>query len=265
MVRWSHAPGDAMHPLDYSRSYLRWTTAPTTSDVRTPGHMPYGNSVRILLDARARLSDADTGADEEFYLIAPCRTEWMYRSDSCIQQPGGEYRLAWAQGKNRALRFSRDLTDPDPIPQPVPIDDRYLELDYALTPLPNPRRATENAALVAAAQSLNQVVIQTGIRNEGGTRRAVLEYPVKTFNYHPARVLFQMDTGPMLWADLDSSDEDPMCWLRLAHTVFNRFDRAEFVIRAPTPYVVDGRPVGQVEDYQQVVAQPARHTFFVAG
>lgn len=236
-----------------------------TADVRTPGHMPYGNSVRILLDARARVIDSTTGADEEFYLIAPCRTEWMYRDDSCIQQPGGEYRLAWAQGKDRALRFSRDLADPDPSPQPVPIDDRYLELDYSLTPLPNPRPAADNAALVAAARSPHQVVIQTEIQNVGGSRRAVLEYPVKTFNYHPERVLFQMDTGPMLWADLDSSEEDPICWLRLAHTVFNRFDLAEFVIRAPTPYLVNGEPVGQVEDYQHVVAQEARHTFFVAG
>lgn len=254
-----------MQPLDYSRSYLRWTTAPLTSDIRAPGHMPYGNSVRILLDARARLIDSGRGTDEEFYLIAPCRTEWMYRDDTCIQQPGGEYRLAWAQGKDRALRFSRDLSDPDPRPQAVPIDDRYLALDYTLTPLPSPNRAADNAALVAAAESLDQVVIQTEIQNEAGTRRAVLEYPVKTFNYHPARVLFQMDTGPMLWADLDSTETDPMRWLRLAHTVFNRFDRAEFVIRGPTPYLVNGAEVGQVEDYQHVVAQPARHRFFVAG
>ena len=108
-------------------------------------------------------------------------------------------------------------------------------------------------------------MIQTTIANASGTRRAVLEYPVKTFNYQPERVLFQMDTGPMLWADLDSPEADPMCWLRLAHTVFNRFDRAEFVLRGPTPFAVDGEPVGQVEDYQQVVAQPARHSFFVAG
>ena len=254
-----------MQPLDYSRSFLRWTTAPTTSDIRTPGHMPYGNSVRILLDARARVVDSISGADEQFYLIAPCRTEWMYRDDSCIQQPGGEYRLAWAQDKNRALRFSRDLTDPDPRPQPVPIDERYLELDYDLTPLSNPSMATDNTALVAAAESLDQVVIQTEIRNSAGTRRALLEYPVKTFNYHPERTLFQMDTGPMLWADLESSDADPMCWLRLAHTVFNRFDRAEFVLRVPTPFLVDGESVGQVEDYQHVVAQRAQHRFFVAG
>ncbi len=254
-----------MHPLDYSRSYLRWTTAPTTSDLRTPGHMPYGNSVRILFDGRARVIDSALGSDEEFYLISPCRTEWMYRDDSCIQQPGGEYRLAWAQSKDRALRFSRDLTDPDPQPQPVPIDERYLDLEYTLTPLPTPRIADDNAALVAAAESLAQVVIQTEIENAGGTRRAVLEYPVKTFNYHPERVLFQIDTGPMLWADLDSSEADPMRWLRLGHTVFNRFDRAEFVVRRPTPFVIDGEPVGQVEDYQHVVAQPARHAFFVAG
>ena len=56
-----------------------------------------------------------------------------------------------------------------------------------------------------------------------------------------------------------------MRWLRLAHTVFNRFDRAEFVLRGPTPLLVDCEPVGQVEDYQEVVAQAAQHRFFVAG
>ncbi len=254
-----------MQPLDYSRSYLRWTTAPSTSDTRTPGHMPYGNSVRILFDARARVVDQASGASEEFYLIAPCRTEWMYRDDSCIQQPSGEYRLAWAQRKDRMLRFSHSLADPDPRPVMMPIGEHYLDLDYTLTPLPDPRPAADNAALVAAALSDAPVVIQTDIRNADDTRRATLEYPVKTFNFHPERVLFQIDTGPMLWADLDAADADPMTWLRLAHTVFNRFDRAEYVLRGPTPFVVDGRTVGQIEDYQHVVAQPARHRFFAAG
>ena len=113
--------------------------------------MPYGNSVRILLDARAHITDEETGIDEEFYLIAPCRTEWMYRSDSCIQQPGGEYRLAWSQRKDRALRFSTNRINPKPKPELELTGDRYTDLHFTLTPLQNPQHAKNNVALVAAA------------------------------------------------------------------------------------------------------------------
>ena len=250
-------------PIDYSRSFLRWTTKATTQELRTPGHMPYGNSVRILLDARAHITDEETGIDEEFYLIAPCRTEWMYRSDSCIQQPGGEYRLAWSQRKDRALRFSTNRLNPKPRPELEPLGDRYTDLQFTLTPLQNPQHAKDNVALVAAAKTSHQIVVQTQIINEAKSRRATLEYPVKTFNYLVERDLFQIDTGPMLWVDLAASSTDPIHWLQLAHTVYNRVDRAEFVLRGPNPVRVNGQEVAQVEDYQQVIAQTAQHTVFV--
>ena len=224
--------------------------------------MPYGNSVRILLDARAHVTDEKAGIDEEFYLIAPCRTEWMYRSDSCIQQPGGEYRLAWSQRKDRALKFDRNRLNPKPKPELVPIGDRYTDLHFTLTPLQAPQHAKDNADLVAAAQTSHQVVVQTEITNEANLRRTTLEYPVKTFNFLTGRDLFQIDTGPMLWVDLNASDTDPIHWLRLAHTVYNKFDQAEFVLRGPNSVLVDGREVAQVEDYQQVIPQSVQHTIF---
>ena len=251
-----------MQPLDYAKSYLSWTSTTQTADSRTPGHMPWGNSVRIVLDARARLIDEGAGIDEEFYLIAPCRTEWMYRDDSCVQRPSGEYRLAWAAGGERMLRFSRDFTDPDPAPVPMKVAERMVRLEFYLTPLAGVRKLATEEEIVAAAETIDPVVVQTEIWSEDRSRRAVLEYPVRTFNYHPERVRFQIDTGPMLWADLNAEATDPIERLRLAHTVYNRFDKAEFVKRGPWPVVRDGREVAQVEDYQHIHNEPAEHTFF---
>ena len=178
-------------PIDYRRSFLGWTTKPATQDFRTPGHKPFGNSVRILLEARVHVTDEEADIDEWFYLIAPCRTEWMYRSDSCIQQPGGEHRLAWSQRKDRALRFSKNRLNPKPKPELVPIRDRYTDLHFTLMPLRTPQHAKDNAELVATAQTSHQVEVQTQLINEASSRRATLEYPVKTFNFLADRNLFR--------------------------------------------------------------------------
>ena len=67
---------------------------------------------------------------------------------------------------------------------------------------------------------------------------------------------------PAVWADLNAEATDPIERLRLAHTVYNRFDKAEFVKRGPWPVVRDGREVAMVEDYQHIHSEPAEHTFF---
>ena len=82
-----------------------------------------------------------------------------------------------------------------------------------------------------------------------------------------ALVLFgsEVDTGPLVWADLSSAESDWIRWLRLAHVVYNRFDRAEFVKRTPTPVVSEGREVCLVEDYQDIHSQDASHVLYAGG
>ena len=248
-----------MDPLDFSRFFLTWTRKPEPLDY----HQGWGNSVRIALDARVRLIDESSGAQEDFYLIAPCRSEWMYREDELFKVPSTEYRLAWA--RDRALQFSPRLTDANPSPTVQPNSDRFLSLDLHLTPLRSPRRLASDDDVVDAARTTVPVVAQTQIADRDRGRRALLEYPVMTLNYHPEHQRFQVDTGPLLWADLSSAESDWIRWLRLAHVVYNRFDRAEFVKRTPTPVVSEGREVCLVEDYQDIHSQDASHVLYAGG
>ena len=68
-----------MDATDFSDSYVAWTAPHDPGDTRKPGHKPWGNSARILLDARCVLTDQRTDQSEEFVLIVPCRAEWMYQ------------------------------------------------------------------------------------------------------------------------------------------------------------------------------------------
>ncbi len=92
----------------------------------------------------------------------------------------------------------------------------------------------------------------------------MLEYQVRTLRFVTDRGRFQIDTGPMLWVDLDAACDDPIGWLWLAHTVYNRRDRAEFARRVAGPMTANGATVAEVYDYQGAQAQAARHTFLAA-
>ncbi len=68
-------------------------------------------------------------------------------------------------------------------------------------------------------------------------------------NYHDERVRFQVDTGPLIFPDLESDAANYIDRCYLAHTVYNNFTYAEFVCKRPTPLVIDGKTVASVYHY----------------
>ena len=104
-------PGVAVTPMtatDFANSYVSWTVPPDPDDERVPGHKPWGNCARIQLDALCDLSHDTSGAHERFFLIVPCRTEWVYQEENLFQMPSGEYRVLY--GRNRQLRLGTGMT-----------------------------------------------------------------------------------------------------------------------------------------------------------
>src|SRR5690606_10345285 len=101
---------------DFSRSYVRWSIPPDPTDTRQPGHMPWGNSVRIQIDAACTISNQSTGESETFYLIAPCRKEWMYRDTGLIMEPGAEYRTIFGRDRQLDVAMSARLQGDRPLP-----------------------------------------------------------------------------------------------------------------------------------------------------
>lgn len=251
-----------MEMTDFGNSYMTWDVDPDLNDTRRPGHMPWGNSARILLDARCTVTDTDSGRSEEFYLIAPCRTEWMYRDDQVIQNPSGEYRVIFSQDRQLSVGVLPGQTS-----QPPSIStERFLSLTFTLRSYPEVTELTTAAAVVAATQANLPVSVRTEL-GMGQRYQAVLEYPVKTMNINVERQRFQVDTGPLIFADLARVAQEAH-WidgLALAHTVYNRLDKAEFVCRRPMPLVRDGQEVATVIEFSEFHKVPARHTFLAAG
>lgn len=250
-----------MRPLQYERSYVTWSIPHNPNDKRVPGHKTWGNSARILFDARCVLTEDATGQSEEFFLIVPCRTEWMYQERNMIQNPSGEYRAMHTRERYRTL--GKGMTAPIEAARSIRALDVFTAYEITTNEYPVVTELTTNQAVVDATRKGLPIIAQTEIRENGYT--AVLEFPVKTMNFLPDRIRFQVDTGPLLLPDFSATDDHWIDRMLMAHTVYNTFDHAEYVARRPTPLVIDGREVATVLHYSDYRAYTARNTFFAAG
>ena len=250
-----------MGVLHYERSYVTWTIPHNPNDKRVPGHKPWGNSARILFDARCVLTEDATGKSEEFFLVVPCRTEWMYQERNMIQKPSGEYRAMHSRERYRSVGLG--MTAPVEAARSIRALDVFSAYEITVNEYPTVTPLTTDQAVVDATLAGLPIIAQNEIHDHGFT--ALLEYPVKTMNFLADRVRFQVDTGPLLLPDFSATHEHWIDRLLMAETVYNTFDWAEFVARAPTPLVVDGREVATVLHYSDYRAYPARTTFYAAG
>src|SRR4051794_10566558 len=193
---------------DFGNSYMTWIVPHDPTDRRVPGHKPWSNSARILIDARCTITATATGASDDFYLIAPCRTEWMYQDEHLFQHPSGEYREIFSA--TRRLSLGKRMTTDGKLPRSVPAlaqlaqDDRQvrtaglLSLKFAICTFPEVTTLETDAQVVAATQANLPLVGRTEIQDEARHLRATLEYPIKTMNIQAERQRFQVDTGPLI-------------------------------------------------------------------
>jgi hypothetical protein len=214
-------------------------------------NIPLGNKARIQLDALIDVIDEPTGKSERFVLIAPCRSEWVYAKRNLFQTPGGEYRCIFSRTEERGL--GRGLTAEREPARGHPVTDTFRSLTINVRAFPRSRVLRTPAEVNAATESGLQLVGRTEIRDPKRKERYLLEYPIKTMNFRPESGAFQVDTGPLLVPDFGSPAAPAIDRLELAHVAYNRLDRAEFILRLPTP-VVDktGRELCRVPHYSEV-------------
>jgi hypothetical protein len=222
-----------------------------------------GNIARIQLDAACTLTDERSGASERFYLIAPCRAERMYLESGLFQQPNYEFcgvfspsdclliRTHWASERdNREYGLNRG---------------RFEDVHLDIRTFASETRLIDEAAIVAATLDNRPLVARTELHHPERGWRALLEYPVKTMNVLREPPRFQVDTGPLIRPDVDSTAERPIERLEMAYVAYNRFDRAEFIRREPTAIPTADRPLARTTDYSRVEVVAARNEIVCAG
>jgi hypothetical protein len=221
-----------------------------------------GNVARIQLDAACTLTDARSGASDTFYLIAPCRAERMYLDTRLFQMPNYEFcgifsnrdcllvRTHWASERdNREYALNRA---------------RFEDVHLDIRTFAAERSLGDAGAIVMATLENQPLVGRTSLSDPDGTRRAELEYPVKTMNVLREPPSFQVDTGPLILPAFGSTAERRIELFEMAHVVYNSFDRAEFILRTPVALPDLDRPLARATDYSVVQEVVARNEILCA-
>lgn len=244
---------------NFQASFMTWDLPPRKDPRPYARHnIPLGNKARIQIDAIIDVIDDDTGKSQRFALIAPCRNEWVYAPDKLFQIPSGEYRCIFSLTQERSM--GRSITHQGQISRGHPVTDSFRSLTIDVRTFAKTRLLKTDAEICQASEKNVPIVARTEIRDPKRKERYVLEYPIKTMNYRPETPSFQVDTGPLLVPDFNSRAKKVIERLEMAHVAYNRLDKAEFILRQPTPIAdKDGKELTRVLHYSKVYEHPARN------
>lgn len=236
-----------MGVLDYSRSYVTFFTRPHQGS----------NIARIQVDATCRVEGWD--AARTFHLIAPCRSEWMYREGQLFQMPNYEFSGIFTED-DLVLHRTHWTSDAEQ-PEYARVPDRFdrVAIDH-VSLRAEPLVSVDD--IVEATLANRALVAQTTIHDDATGATAVLEYPIRTMNVTTDPPRFQVDTGPVIVPRFESTAEHPIERFAVAHIVYCELDRAELILRVPhTVGERDGQPL-EVTDYSEIMFSSATHTIW---
>jgi hypothetical protein len=234
-----------MNCLDYGASFLagKWSE----------------NSVRFWVESRTRIIDERTGEHEDYLQCGSCKSENTFAERNLFQKDNYDFLPVF--GPKWGIIFRRRAWLNENYRSCVKAADMWGGQVYHLVERPDAVELRTNAAVRDATAKWLPIVARTEIRDKHTTLRAVIEFPVKTMNIHPARNLYQVDSGPVALPDLSQRRACPVEGFRLAFVAFNAPDFVDFVVEVPT--CIPG-PKGDcmVYHYSELLTLPAVNTLW---
>ncbi len=220
----------------------------------TPGR---GNNARIQVEAICDLMAG--GESTRYLLVASCKAEETYGTGDLFRIPNYDFSCIFSNTEYQIIRVH------------LPVDDNWLEtgisaerfeevnIHVAEAPA---RLCQDEDAIVRATLDNLPLIARTELLDDAGGTYARLEYPIKTMNVNDKRWEFQVDTGPVIVPDAEREVAQEIERFDLGFVVYNRFDRAEFIIQEPTPVGAEGTRVGH---YSRIRKMEARNRLFCMG
>jgi len=237
-----------MNTIDFSRSFLTFRADYIKKPPKMTSHKPpYTlNNARIPIDCICEITEKQTRFSETFVLGVNCKTERVGVDRDIWSQPNADFVPVASQDQFLVLK-AFDIVDKGIMLYPPSLGkqpERQLERVEAV--FDNLR--IDIAPIVGEVLDTPKQIVNAVLTNQILTARtkietdryeALLEYPVKTINANERDMIYQPDTGPILYPDLSRDPDDLIGGMELAFIAFNTSTWAEFILRVPTP-IADG-------------------------
>ncbi len=235
-----------MDIIDFGRSFVTFTNPV--------------NNARLQIESQLELTDEATGESEVYLLFASCKSEDTYAADALFRVPNYDFSGIFDVSKTDFSIFRVFSTCRDYLETGAALE-RFDDLTIHLAPA-DATLLEDNDAIIAATLRHAPLVSRTELWRHERRVRAVVDCPIKTMNVNPSTHMYQVDTGPMLYPDFASAAERRIEWLLPAFVAYNRADRAEFVMQAPTPVPEGGEELLKVMHYSRIETHDARNSIF---
>lgn len=233
-----------MDTIDFARSFLTFRIDTLKKPPLTVSHKPPFplNNARIQLDCRLEVVEKAAGLRQEFLLGANCKTERVGVERDVWLVPNADFVPVFSADKFLTIKtyacigqeqqvryYTQKTVQPDRQIGSVVEAFDSLRLDVRHCPA---EVLTSAEQIVAATLANDRLVARTQIENDRYV--AVIEYPIKTMNANERDVIYQTDTGPVLFPDLSRDRDSLIEGIELAFAAFNCSGWIELILRTPT-------------------------------
>jgi hypothetical protein len=215
------------------------------------------NSLRLLIESRLTFIDDSAGRSIEYVQCASCKSEDTFATSKLFYEDNYDFCPIYGDGQWLIFRRKNRVT-PD-YRRVQKLETVWGIPELRLAHGRNVRELTTWEEIRDVTASSAPMVAQTELSDPQTGLRAIIECPVKTMNISHEKQMYQIDTGPMVFADLSRRFDDPIDSLSLAFIAFNAPDFADFVIEQPTGVIEDGVEKCRTLHYSTPISRPAKN------
>ncbi len=218
------------------------------------------NQVRFWVESTTKVIDEKTGTSMDFYQCGSCKSEHTFAETNLFKENNYDFlpilagddwlvfrRLPGLSDRYRKVHIAKSMQFGKPIL-------KYLRPARKVTLLPQKWEAIADTTAAGIP-----VVAQTELYHQETGLRAILEYPVKTMNISVPKKMYQVDTGPIAFADLTIRPGRLVDCISLAFVAFNAPHAADFVTEQLTPVDPNDPESPQTYHYSKPFSLPAKN------
>jgi hypothetical protein len=214
------------------------------------------NSPRFWVESRCVITDPKAEKTVEFWQCGSCKSENTFAEKDLFQLNNYDFLPVFSA--ERGVIFRHRLEWAEGYRDVRPVEEWWGGIV--------PRLRKVKARVLRTPDEIHEamdkgwpLIGQTELRDEASGRTAVLEYPIKTINWHRDRKIWQVDTGPVVLPDLSVGPGQWAETIQLAFIAFREFDWADFVVKQPTTIADGGKPVAKVLHYSEIIHHQSRN------